>query len=441
MAGSVVLLPGPGLAGTTMTLEQCIETGIKNNTTLQAARFDVKSAEYDIKGARADFFPSVSAGYTVNEIISHSSEGPADTDYLDQNISRFNVKLSQILYSGRRIVNTYDKACIRKKVIEAETLMDLLELEYRIETTFYRLLKAKQDVITGTESVERLTESVNAARAFFERELVPFVNVLQARVDLADAREKLGISRNDVNRERVTLFSLMNQPEDPDIVFSGDLAPVAPAVPDFKITLEKALENRPDIESLDLQMEIAQKEAEIALGKYLPSVSLDAGYNDLDNDYDELGTSGDYAYDRDQKNRYWTVGVNVTWELFDGGRGWYEKKKYDTQMQKFKALINEAENTISTGIRQALLSMAEADQRRESSLGALEAAEEYYALEKNRLNARISTIPDFLDAQDRLIRSQSNYARAILDFRLAESELKLMVGKTPNTTLLQEKEM
>jgi outer membrane protein len=436
MAGTGVLFPGPGLAVRTMTLEQCIEQGIKNNTTLQAARFDVKSADHDIKAARADFFPSLSTGYSVNEIISQSSSGPAETDYLDQNIHRFNVKLSQILYSGQRIVNTYDKARTRKKVIEAQTLMDLLELEYKIETTFYRLLKAKQDVITGTESVERLAESVKSAKAFFERELVPYVNVLQARVDLADAQEKLGIAKNDVNRERVALFSLLNQPVDPDVVFSGELAPVAPEVPDFTTTLEKALENRPDIESLGLQMEIAQKEADIALGKYLPSVRLDAGYNDHDNDYDSPGFSGGTSFDRDQRNRYWSVGVNVTWELFDGGRGWYEKKKFNTQEQKFKALINEAENTISAGIRQALLSMAEADQRMQGSLSALEAAEEYFALEENRLNAGISTIPDFLDAQDRLIRSQGNYDRAILDFRLAESELKLMIGKTPNTSLL-----
>jgi len=433
IAGAAAFSPGRGMAARTMSLDQCIEQGIKNNTTLQAARFDVQSAGHEIKAARADFFPSLSTGYAVNEIISESAIGQTDQDYLDQNIRRFNVKLSQILYSGQRIINTYDKARIRKKVIEAETLMDLLELEYKIETTFYRLLKAKQDMIAGTESVERLAESVKSARAFFKRELVPYVNVLQAQVDLADAEEKLGISTNDVNRERVALFSLMNQPDDADIIFSGDLAPVAPAVPEFTTTLGKALENRPDIESLGLQMEIARKEAAIALGKYLPSARLDAVYNDQKNDYDTDVSSSD----RDQHNKYWSVGVNVTWELFDGGRGWYEKKKFDTQVRRFKALINEAENTISTGIRQALLSMAEADQRMRGSLSALEAAKEYFALEENRLNAGISTIPDFLDSQDRLIRSQGNYAQAILDFRLAESELKLMVGKTPNISQIK----
>jgi outer membrane protein TolC len=317
-------------------------------------------------------------------------------------------------------------------VIEAETLMHLLEQAYKIEITFYRLMKAKQDVIAGLESVENLMESVKSAEFYFKQELVPYVDVLQARVDLADAREKLGIAKNNVNRERVVLFTLMNLPEDPSIEFSGgELTPVNPDIPDFDVTLANALEKRPDIESLTLQLDIAEKDADIAMGKYQPSIRLDAGYNDSNRDYDEMGVSGGMTYDRDQRNRYWSAGVFVSWQLFDGGRAWYEKERYKTQAQKINVLINEARNTISSGIRQALLSMAEADQRMQTALEALEAAEEYYALEERRLGAGISTIPDFLDAQSRLVRARGNHAQAILDFRLAESELKLMTGKLP----------
>lgn len=251
--------------------------------------------------------------------MSENAKGPTETDFLDQNYRHFNIKLTQILYSGERLVNTYNKAKVRKKVIEAETLMHLLEEVYRIETTFYRLMKTKQDVIAGMEAVDNLLESVKSAEAYFERELVPYVDVLQARVDLADAREKLGIAKNNVNRERVALFTLMNLPEDPAIVFSGDLAAVNPDIPDFNTTLENALTNRPDIESLTLQLDMAEKDADIAMGRYLPSVRLDAGYNDTNRDYEEMGVSGGITYDRDQRNRYWSAGVYVSWELFDGG--------------------------------------------------------------------------------------------------------------------------
>ncbi len=426
-----------GGAGTQTTLEQCLETGIENNTRLKAAKFDIKAADYDIKAVRSDFFPSLSTGYSASELISEQSKGPTETDYLDQNIRQFNVKLTQLLYSGHRLSNNFDKARMHKKVVEAEAFMDQLELVYNIEITFYRLMKAKQDVIASTQAVERLTEGVLSAKAFFDKELVPYVDVLQAQVDLADAIEKLGIAKNNVNRERVALFALMNQPEDPGTVFVDDAAPTPPetVIPEFSTSMQQARENRPDLESLSLQKEMAEKDEAIALGKYLPSVRLDAAYNDQNRDYDALGQAGSSQFDRDQRNRYWTVGVNLSWELFDGGRAWYDKQKHSIMQQRFEALINEAENEISSGIRKALLTMKEAEQRRQSALKALEAAKEYTALEERRLNAGISTISDFLEAQSRLVRSQGNHAQAILDFRLGQSELNLMIGKTPPFSL------
>ena len=84
---------------------------------------------------------------------------------------------------------------------------------------------------------------------------------------------------------------------------------------------------------------------------------------------------------------------------------------------------------ISTGIRKALYAMSEAEVRILDSDDALMAAKENYAAQENRLRAGVSTIPALLDAQDRLVRAQVNKNRAILDYQLARSELKLMTGE------------
>ncbi|MDQ1268830.1 MAG: outer membrane protein, partial [Thermodesulfobacteriota bacterium] len=346
-----------------------------------------------------------------------------DTDYVDKDIRSFSIRLTQILYAGSRITNTYQRARISEALAKTEMELAGMELAYRIETTFYKLMKAKQDVITTQESVNRLTESVKSAEAFLKRELVPWVNVLQARVDLADAQDLYKIAKNDVNRQRVELFSLMNQTMDPAIEFSGRLNPLLATEPVFDDSLKYALENRPDIKSLVYQLEIADKNEKIAIGKYLPTVKFDVGYYDRDDEYDQL------AEKRDQRNRYWSGGVTASWDLFDGGRAWYEKEKYNTQAQKISALIEDAKNAIATGIYNALYSMNEAKQRIKSCAEGLTAANEYYDVEENRLKAGLSTIPSLLDAQDRLLRAQANETRATLDYQLAVSELKFYTGK------------
>ncbi|CCK79562.1 TolC family protein [Desulfobacula toluolica] len=426
---TLTLLNGMAFAGQTMTLEQCLETGIKNNPSLKAAGLGVAAAGHDIKAARADFLPAVSSGYSYSMLGSISSKGPTETDYLDQESRTFNIKMTQILYAGSRVVNAYGKAKILEQAAQAQMDLEKLELIYNIEITFYRVMKARQDVITVTESVNRLSESIKSAKAFFEKELVPYVDVLQARVDLADAKEQLGIAKNNLNRERVALFALMDLPLDPDMEFSGGQYNTVTDDPSFESCLQQAFENRPDIKSLEYQLDAANKDAGIAMGKYMPMVRLDIGYYDQDRDYDKPGTSISGDYDRDQRNRYWSTGIYATWDMFDGGRSWYEKEKYNAQASKIKSLIKEAENMISTGIHKALYSMSEAQQRISTSGEALIAAKEYYEMEEKRLNAGLSTVPSLLDAQYRLIRAQGNQTRAVLDYQLAKSELKLMTAE------------
>ncbi|MCA1786044.1 MAG: TolC family protein, partial [Desulfobacteraceae bacterium] len=80
------------------------------------------------------------------------------------------------------------------------------------------------------------------------------------------------------------------------------------------------------------------------------------------------------------------------------------------------------------GIRKALFTIAEADDRTAAAEVAVTAARENYAMEERRLEARLTTIPQLLDAQFRLARAQGNYIRAKLDYQLGRSELGFMMG-------------
>lgn len=427
----LMLVISPAFATETMTLSQCLEAGLKNNPALKASRFNAGAAGEDIKIARADFLPSLSSGYSINDISSIASHGPADSDYLDQTIGSYYIRLSQILFAGSRIVNAYQKAKLSEKLAQAQSDLNALELVYHIETGFYGLMKVRQDVMIATEAVNRLTESVKSAEAFFEKELVPEVDLLQTRVDLADAKVQLGIAKNNVNRERIALLSLMDLQAEADVDFiegsqNGALPPLS-----FDEAFKIAVKNRPDIQVLNFQLEIAKKEAAIALGKYMPVVRVDLAYQDQDRDYDALGSSFGSSYDRDQRNRYWSAGVYATWDIFDGGRAWYEKRKHNTDEQKILSLVEDAKNTISTGIKKALYSISEARERMAGSTEAVTAAKAYYSGEEHRLKAGISTIPALLDAQVRLVRAMGNQTRAVMDYQTATSELKLMTGGKP----------
>lgn len=422
--------PAPVLAEEVFTLERCVKYGLKNNPSLLAAGFAVGGAEQDLKVARADFLPQLSASASYSALSSIRSSGTTETDFLDQGITNYSVRLSQVLYAGSRVYNTYSRAEARQEMVEAERDFTRLKLVFNIERVFFELMKAEQDVVVARDTVRRLTAGVESARAFVDRKMAPYVQRLQAEVDLADAMQRQSQVKNNVERKRAELFSLLNMAFSPDVRFAGGLG-YYPSVYEttFEASWEKAAEKRPDLQSLDRQRFMAEKSVAIAMGKYYPTVNFDLGWFDQDRNYDQVGTTSfGQSFDRDQRNEYWTAGVSVSWSFFDGGRAWYEKGKYLMEIKRLKEQVVEVENSIMSDLRTALFDMSEAETRIEFTAGAVKTAVEYYQREDRRFQAGISTMPSLLDAQERLTRAESNYTQALLDYQVARSALKFITG-------------
>lgn len=423
--------PAVLFCGERFTLDRCIEYGLANSPVLKSAEFMVEGADNEIKSARADFLPSVSSTLSGTSLSSLNSSGPTESDYLDQDILDFQVSISQVLYAGSRIYATYSRAAAKKEMAEADEAFARLKLVYGIETAFFELLKAKQDVKSAKDTVDRLQAGVDSANAYFEKELVPYVQVLQTGADLADARLQMSRIVNTVENRRAELFALMNMDFSSQVTFAGELNYYPPR---YKFSLEECWEsarkNRPDLKSLEKQMVMANKAADMALGKYLPTLKFNVYYADNSKNYNKPGTyTTGGTYDRDQQNRYWAADVSATWQLFDGGKAWFERKTHLADINRIRQDIKSSENEIHTGIKTILFDLSQANTRVEQSLVALSAANEYYKREKKRFQAGISTIPSLLDAQVRLTRAERNYNQALLEFQVARSALNFMTGK------------
>lgn len=428
-----ILVPAlcrPVAAQQRMNLTDCLEHALQHNPGLKAARYGIEASEKNAIAVHGDGLPSLSASLSSSDIDSLSSRGPTDVDYLEQTSRNFTVQLSQTLYAGFRLVNAEKRARIETKKAIADKNLAALELIYNIQIQFFELMKAKGDLEVAQESVARLEEGVRAAKAYFVRELISRAEVLTARVDLADAKEKLGIARNDVNRKRISLFSFMNMEVTDSVVFDGGMDFFdEDYASDLSRCWQIARENRPDLESLHNQMAMAKKDAEIALGKYAPVVEVNATYRDQEIDYNDKATSAAGEFDRDQRSRYVSAGITINWELFDGGRAFYERQKSNVLARKVEQQIQQTRLQIKEGIRKALFSITEAESRSIAAKTAVAAAQENYQVFKRQLEEGLATVPDLLDAQIRLTRAQGNQTRAIIDYMLGRAELQFMMGE------------
>ncbi len=420
------------IAEKVFSLEETVQTGLERNPRIQGAEFGIKSSQSEVKSARGQFLPRASAGYSRTYLDSIRASGPTDQDYIDQTQETWRASVVQTLFAGKTIYNSYQIAKIEEEYSRVEKETEERELIREIQEEFLQLLKIQEDLRSLEDTVQRLEVSKEAAQAFVDRQMAPFVEVLQAEVELEEARQEMYRMKNEKNIHKARLNRLLDYEAQREIDYQGDLEDIdLDKVFDLQACLDAALEQRTELEFIEQNIRIADREKEIALGQKMPRVELEGSYVDRRRDYDQKGTdpmTGE-PRDRDQENQYWTIGVNVEWEFFSGGQQYYRRQSMDHEVHRLRSMYEDTASSVATEARSAFLRLQEARERVHASHKTLETAQEGYSMEEERFKRRVGTIQDLLDAQDRLTRADANYNQALLDYQLSMAELYYAMGE------------
>ncbi len=412
-----------------LSLREAVELGLERNPGIQAMRFAVERSRADVKSVRGRLLPRLSAGFSQTHLESIDAVGPTDQDYINQAQETWRVSLQQPLYAGKTLVNSYRKAQIQEQATRLEKEGEARRLVRRIQEEFLQLLKAREDRRSLEQTVERLRVAHEAVSAFVAQRMAPYVEVLQAQVELEDALQKLSQAKNAEAIYKIRLDRLLGFEEGAEVSYIGSLADIDL---ERNFVLDQcqrtARDARIELKRIQANIEMAQKEKQIASGQRLPRVTLQVNAVDYNRDYDEPGSSIAGSYDRDQENQYWTAGVSVEWNLFSGGEHYYRGKSMDNEMRRLERLYADTAAGIETEVQSAYLRLREARLRADATHLSVRTAEEAYRMEKKRLEMRVGTIQTLINAQDALTRAEANANMALRDYQLALADLYHAMG-------------
>ncbi len=422
-----------------LTLMESVQYGLDNNPNIQAAEFEIKKSASDVGQARSQFLPRLTSSWENRRLESISAKGPTAEEAISQDFSSFAIQVVQPLFAGLSNLSGYQKAKIQKELSRQEKERRELQLILDIQTNFLKLLKAREDVETLEKTVRRLEVNVESAQAYQGQELVPYYQVLQAEVELADAEQELSQARNSVAKLGFTLNSLLNIPVSSDTKYQGRLSDFER---DFSYSYEQAwslaLKRRPEMQSARLQVDMALEQRDVERGKFFPRLDLVGGYTITDRDFSEKSTNmfGE-PMDQDQRNEYWSVGIRLNWDLFSGGSKIHQYQKVEHELRRMQSKVQDIENQINNQTRSSYISFQEAKERVVSTRKAVQAAREGFARSEKNLQLGLGTIPELLDAQARLRQAEGNWNKARGDQLLAKARLYYSMG-IPNKGLDSE---
>ncbi len=425
-----VPLPVEGAqAGHTLTLDEALRLALARSPILEEARHQVKKAEAQVGGARAGFLPHIYLSYSYSDLNRISSSGPGDPDYLEQRDTSFSVTAVQTLFDGLTVLNQYRRAKLNLMSERERARERRLAVINGVQQAFVQLLRAKAEARSYSESVRRLEEQMKAAEMMFKKELIAYADYLSVKVNLADARQKLSQAQRAIEVARVKLKQAMGVSQSIKFRFAGRLE-------DFDYSsglslpscVSCARENNPTLRLLNLAVEMARKDYAVAKGRFAPRVEVTAGYNIYDRDYKFMSHSMFGSFDPDQKNRYWIAGLNVRWDLFQGGARGYALQEAAAEIARLEARRREARLEIEAGIQSDFFKLKDAGERIKVARATLAQAEENYQRAQKRFFTMLGSRLELLRAQDDLVTAEVNLSRARADYLTAVSQLYYDMG-------------
>lgn len=290
-------------------LESLIKQAVENNFNVLTAMRRIETAAQNRRYTKSGYYPTLGiAGGWNREMTASTVHGEHPHE---STISYFHLGLTanwEIDVFGRiRSQLKADKANYDASVAEYDATM--VSLCSNVAKAYFQLRQEQQLVKIAEENVKIVEEQKVLADARYEAGLRPLLDVVQARLSIAQTRATLPQLQANVQSSLNQLATLVGvYPDKLQGLLTPQALPEIPS-PGNVGTPETLLRRRPDIVAAEKQLAATAAQVGIAKKDFLPTLSVSAAAGSQVHTFKDL--YGDDSF-------YYSVAPTLTWSIFEG---------------------------------------------------------------------------------------------------------------------------
>jgi len=412
-----------------LTLTEAVERARGASPRLDELRARSAAAAADLRGAKAGRLPLVdlAASFTrfssVPELVLDVPGRVPETVFPNiPNQSRLRAELSQPLYTGGRVRGAIDAATHQLAAARKDVDAGLEDLVLETTIAYWKLVAAREAERVVAESIRSYESNLKQVRDRAEVGLAARGDVLSVQVD----RDRAELSRleaeNTAALANEDLVRLLALPAGARVEPVEPLLAAAETIEPTDLLVARALDGRPEIDALRARVAAGEGRAKIAGALRRPQASVAAGYDYARPNSRILPLSAEF-------DDSWSVGVNLSWRVFDGGRAAAAvaraRAETDADRQRLADLERHVRLEVTANaldLRTRWAGLAVADRTLESARENVKVAEDQY-------REGVIAASDLLDAQARLLDAGLARTRAMTEVRQARALLDRAVGR------------
>ncbi len=313
-------------------------------------------------------------------------------------------------------------------------LIGLRDLRLQAATRYFELQEADEQVRIGQESVRSSQVSLRDARARFQAGVATKLEVLQAETQLARDQQLLTtalLGRNSTGRPgqaaaRRNLAALLALPQDVTPTAKDPSRVIGVWLPSLQESIVAAYTFREELDQALLDISRANSNANAELAQVQPFLNivntLTAGRS---NGYEFVNTPipNEEGWNVDN-----SVGLNISWNLFDGGRAraLYRQQKQAAQENRYR--FADRRDTIRQEVEESFYLLDQNNRNISTTSREVISARESLRLARLRFQAGVTTQREVVDTQRDLTQAEVRYTSAIADYNRNLALLRRRTG-------------
>ena len=381
--------PAPTPMGTPLSLAQAEALALKNNPQVTIGKLRALEARQYVRETRSALLPTAYLSLTGvdSESGSRIAAGALNNPIVFPRAAA-GVTVSQLITDFGRTTNLLSSSEFQAKAEDKNAAATAADITLAVDQAFYNSLETRELVKVARQTLNARQTFVDKIQALTTARLKSDLDLSFAKVDVARARLLVLESQNNYQTSLAALSAILGYPDQQDFELIQPTEAITPPAPDAQPLILEALRQRPEVGSLQFQVESAQKSSAAEHDLWRPTINA-------------LGVAGTIPV-RDPAitpNWYGAVGVNVNIPLFNGFLYNARARTADLQTEVLRQRLADLRNNIARDVRTSWQQTNQAYERLSVTQQLREQANLALDLAQQRYNLGLGSIVEFTQAE------------------------------------------
>lgn len=424
-----------------MTLNECIRYALENNLAYANKNIESAIANEQYVQTKRDFLPTLNAGGSANKRYGRSID-PTTNTFVNQDFFSMNFYLdSQLdLFRGFTRLNASKFQKIHYLMSRENIKQQEMEIAFAVMNKYYDVLYFSRLKDIVQEQVELTALNLMNTEKLIELGLKAESDLLEMKAQEATELHNLVLAENQHDMALLALKNLMNFPVNEDLSLQTEEIPTATDAlfaPD--LVYAAALGHMPGVQHANLDVEVAQKQFNIARGELSPRLSLGASvytnYADSRKEHIDLNHPDNSALRtipfRDQwsQNMAQSVYLSLQIPIFNRWNGMSRVKRARLERVMAQNRQQEEQQKLYQLINEDIQQLKSLQNERNLLLAKKEALQEAFVISEKKLEQGLINVIEFYTAKNQLAQAEADWMRTLLQLKVKEQTIRFYMGE------------